>query len=235
MAIIHIGQSEESPLSFSKNGHYLVISDIDENDNFYVINSNKIGDNQMGVPFDYDTIIKNMIGRKDSFNFLFIKKEKTQQMIDGQHCISVGDSASRIAQALCEKEINVDIDKAITLGYLHDIGKYNGESHGNVMRGYEYLKNKGYDDEYANICLTYSYLNNDIVCTAGGVQNPKDNPFLTNFIKNHEYTIEEKLINLCDLMYPQGNKVFTIDKRLIYIMIRRGAYSNTQYHIKENI
>lgn len=103
------------------------------------------------------------------------------------------------------------------------------------MRGYEYLKNKGYDDEYANICLTYSYLNNDIVCTAGGVQNPKDNPFLTNFIKNHEYTIEEKLINLCDLMYPQGNKVFTIDKRVIYIMIRRGAYSNTQYHIKENI
>lgn len=83
MAIIHIGPSEESPLSFSKNGHYLVISDIDENDNFYVINSNKIGDNQMGVPFDYDTIIKNMIGRKDSFNFLFIKKEKTQQMIDG--------------------------------------------------------------------------------------------------------------------------------------------------------
>ena len=150
-----------------------------------------------------------------------------------EHCISVGDSAGRIAQALCEKGINVDIDKAITLGYLHDIGKYNGESHGHVMKGYEYLKNKGYDDEYADICLTHSYLNNDIVCTAGGVPNPKDNIFLTNFIKNHEYTIEEKLINLCDLMCPQGNKVFTIDKRLIDIMIRRGAYSNTQYHIKE--
>ena len=40
-----------------------------------------------------------------------------------EHCISVGDSAGRIAKALCEKEINVDIDKAITLGYLHDIGK----------------------------------------------------------------------------------------------------------------
>jgi len=66
-----------------------------------------------------------------------------------------------------------------------------------------------------------------------GVSNPNDNPFLTDFIKNHEYTIEEKLINLCDLMCPQGNKVFTIDKRLIDIMIRRGAYSNTQYHIKE--
>ena len=34
-------------------------------------------------------------------------------------------------------------------------------------------------------------------------------------------------------MCPQGGKVFTIDKRLIAIIIRRSAYSNTQYHIKE--
>lgn len=74
MAIIHVDPSEISLLTFSKNGHYLVISDVDENDNFYVINSNTIGDKQLGVPFDYDIIIKNMTGRKDSFNFLFIKK-----------------------------------------------------------------------------------------------------------------------------------------------------------------
>ena len=74
MAIIHVGPSETSPLTFSEHGHYLVISDIDENDNFYVINSNKIGDNQLDITFDYDTIIKNMIGRKESFNFLFVKK-----------------------------------------------------------------------------------------------------------------------------------------------------------------
>ena len=116
-------------------------------------------------------------------------------------------------------------------GYLHDIGKYNGESHGHVMRGYEYLKDKGYDEEYCNICLTHSYLNNDLICTAGGVPNLDDNPFLTEFIKKHKYTVEEKIINLCDLMCP--HKVFTIDKRLIDIMIRRGVYSNTQYHIKE--
>lgn len=73
MAIIHVGPSETSPLSFSEHGHYLVISDIDENNNFYVINSNKIGDEQLGIPFDYDTIVKNMYGRKDSFNFCFIK------------------------------------------------------------------------------------------------------------------------------------------------------------------
>lgn len=150
-----------------------------------------------------------------------------------KHCINVGNSAGKIAKALAQKGINVDVDKTITLGYLHDIGKYNGESHGHVMRGYKYLKEKGYDEDYCNICLTHSYLNNDIICTAGGVPDINANPFLTNFIKNHEYSIEEKIVNLCDLMCPQDTKVFSIDKRLIDIMIRKGAYSNTQYHIKE--
>lgn len=159
------------------------------------------------------------------------KNLKEDSWVD--HSIWVGDTAGRIAEALKEKGHNVDIDKTIALGYIHDIGKYNGESKGHVTRGYDYLKQQGYDEEYCNVCLTHSYLNNDIVCTAGGVPNPKENPELAEFIKNHEYTMEEKIINLCDLMCPKGGKVSTIDKRLIDIMIRRGAYSNTQYHIKE--
>lgn len=74
MAIINVGPSGISTYTFSKHGHYLVISDVDENGNFYVINPNKIGDTQIGIPFDYDTIIENMYGRKESFGFLFIKK-----------------------------------------------------------------------------------------------------------------------------------------------------------------
>ena len=173
------------------------------------------------------------ITSKEAKELLEIERQKAKDDRWITHCLSVGDSAGRIAKALNDKGYSVDVDKTVTLGYLHDIGKYNGESHGHVMRGYEYLKEKGYDDEFCNICLTHSYLNNDIVCTAGGVPNPEDNPFLTNFIKTHEYTIEEKLINLFDLMCPQSSKVFTVDKRLIDIMIRRGAYSNTQYHVKE--
>lgn len=76
MAVIHVGPSEISPNTFSQRGHYLVISDIDENNNFYVINSNKIGDSQIDTTYSYNTIIQNMFGRKDSFNFLFIKGEK---------------------------------------------------------------------------------------------------------------------------------------------------------------
>lgn len=145
------------------------------------------------------------------------------------HSICVGNTASKIAEALNNNNYNLDIDKVKTLGYIHDIGKMIGEFKDHVMNGYEYLKNKGYEEDYYNICLTHSYLNNDVLCTAGGI--PNDIPFRTEFIKKHEYTLEEKIINLCDLMCT--SRVNTIDKRLVDIIIRRGAYSNTQYHIKE--
>lgn len=140
------------------------------------------------------------------------------------HSICVGDTAGKIAEKL-----NLDVNYAKTLGYIHDIGRGIGDSKDHVMNGYYYLKELGYDDEYANICLTHSYLNNDIYCTAGGI--PTDIPFRTEFIKNHEYTIYEKIINLCDLMCT--DTIMTVDKRLIDLIIRKGAHENTQYHIKE--
>ena len=140
------------------------------------------------------------------------------------HSICVGDTAGKIVEKL-----NLDVNYAKTLGYIHDIGRGIGDSKDHVMNGYYYLKELGYDDEYANICLTHSYLNNDIYCTAGGI--PTDIPFRTEFIKNHEYTIYEKIINLCDLMCT--DIIMTVDKRLIDLIIRRGAHENTQYHIKE--
>lgn len=113
-------------------------------------------------------------------------KTENDKRID--HCIGVGNTAGRIAEALNVRGYNVDVDKTIAIGYVHDIGKYSGQSHGHVMRGYEFLKEKGFDEDYCNICLTHSYLNNDIICTAGAVPDLNENPFLTEFIKNHEYT-----------------------------------------------
>lgn len=49
------------------------------------------------------------------------------------------------------------------------------------MNGYNYLKELGYDEKYYNVCLTHSYLNNDVICNAGGI--PSDIPFRTLFIK----------------------------------------------------
>ena len=138
--------------------------------------------------------------------------------------IFLWNTAGKIAEKL-----KLDVNYAKALGYIHDIGRGIGDSKDHVMNGYYYLKELGYDDEYANICLTHSYLNNDIYCTAGGI--PTDIPFRTEFIKNHEYTIYEKIINLCDLMCT--DIIMTVDKRLIDLIIRRGAHENTQYHIKE--
>lgn len=151
-------------------------------------------------------------------------KGKTES--DGwiNHSICVGNCASTIAKAL-----NLDPELAKTLGYIHDIGKAVGEYTSHIINGYNYLKSLGYDEEYYNICLTHSYLNNDIYCTAGGI--PDDIPFRTEFIKNHKYSEYEKIINLCDLMCTKV--VNTVDKRLIELMMRKGVYENTQYHIKE--
>ncbi len=149
------------------------------------------------------------------------------------HSICVGNAAGKIAKALNEKGYNVNVDKAIALGYIHDIGKYANKAHKHEISGYNYLKELGYDEEYYNVCITHSFLNNDINCTAGGIPNFNDVPFIIDFIKNHNYTLEEKIVNLCDLMCSPNGKVYTIDKRLIDLIIRKGAHSNTQYHVKE--
>ncbi len=83
MAIIHVGPAdnyEKYKGLFSRNGHYLVVSDIDENNNFYVINPNKIGDEQIGVPFSYESLIREIYGRKESFNFLVIKNKSGKSL-----------------------------------------------------------------------------------------------------------------------------------------------------------
>lgn len=145
------------------------------------------------------------------------------------HSISVGEVAYRLALALKEKGYDMDPEKAKTMGLLHDIGKITGKFTGHVIGGYNFMKEKGYDEEYCNIALTHSYLNNDYLCTAAGI--PDDIPFRTEFVKNHEYTLYDKIVNLGDLMCAR--KIYTIDKRLVELVIRRGAYSNTQYHMTE--
>lgn len=157
---------------------------------------------------------------------LLIEKYKTkenEQIIN--HSICVANCASKIAASL-----NLDIDKVKTLGYIHDIGKLIDITKEHSICGYEFLKKIGYKEDYANICITHSYLNNDYFCIAGEI--PKDIEFRTYFIKNHKYTIYEKIINISDLMCT--TKILTLDKRLIELMLRKGIFENTLYHVKES-
>lgn len=138
------------------------------------------------------------------------------------HSICVGNTAGVIAK---------------TLGYIHDIGKkfkYNESGvFPHAMYGYNYMKSLGYDEEYTGICIKHSFLNNDIDCISNDRdETDKNNPnyeFVKNYIKK-EYTIYEKIINLCDLMCT--DKVLTVDKRMIDILLRHGVYKKTYYHIE---
>ena len=140
------------------------------------------------------------------------------------HCICVGTTAENIAKAL-----GWDSEKACAMGYVHDIGKAYGSVAEHSINGYNFLLSKGIDEEYASVCLTHSYLNNDVACIAEPLQ--PNIPFRTEYIQNHEYSIYEKLICLCDLMCT--DVTMTLEKRLIDIISRKGAHENTVYHIKE--
>lgn len=148
--------------------------------------------------------------------------EKNKRWIN--HCKTVGIAAESIAKAL-----DLDKDKACAMGYVHDIGKAYGSVADHSINGYNFLLSQGIDEEYASVCLTHSYLNNDVACIAEPLQ--LDIPFRTEYIRNHEYSIYEKLINLCDLMCT--HVIMTMEKRLIDIISRKGAHENTVYHIKE--
>lgn len=61
------------------------------------------------------------------------------------------------------------------------------------MRWYNYLKDKGYDEDYCNICLTHSYLNNDIICIAGGIPDINENrKFNRNWILNNKLNLDQR-------------------------------------------
>lgn len=158
-----------------------------------------------------------------------LEKAKPEPLNAGwiRHSICVGDTAAEIAKALKLE----DPEHARALGYMHDIGKYkdprNVEWHD--VLGYRYLLDEGIDEEDAFICLTHSYINGDYTCTAGVI--PKEDPLRCEILQQHEYTIYEEIINLCDLMCLLDT--LTMEKRLIDLLVRKGVHSHTHRHITE--
>ena len=169
--------------------------------------------------------------------------EETRKDFENQgwidHSICVGKSAGKIAEALNKKGMGLDVDKAITLGYIHDIGKKFNE-HGGVfphaINGYNYIKSFGYDEEYAGICIKHSFLNNDIDCISNDRNETDKSNIHYNFVKEYiknEYSLEEKIISLCDLMCT--TKTLTVEKRMIDLLLRHGVFAKTHYHIEQTM
>lgn len=167
---------------------------------------------------------------KDAYELLIKDVLKTPEELElkenrwVKHCINVGYAASIIADNL-----GIDADYAGSLGLIHDIGrKINHRNH--VILGYQYMIENGYSEE-AGICLTHSYINNDICLTAGKGPTGENYKIINDYLKNHELTIYDKIIQLCDL-FCLDSHLTTIPDRLYDIYVRKGVTEYTRRHIE---
>ena len=140
------------------------------------------------------------------------------------HSIYVGMAAGRIA-----KELNVDEDFAITIGYMHDIGrKIDHKNH--TIEGYNYLIKLGYP-EIARYCLTHSFVNNVIPNTIGSGPDQKSYEIISNYLNSIDLNIYDNIIQLCDLFCLETGFT-TFEKRILDITRRKGVYDNSIGHFE---
>ena len=140
------------------------------------------------------------------------------------HCRYVGDLAGLIAG-----EMGLDPEYAAVLGYLHDIGrKIEPDNH--MYAGYRYLKDNGFDG-YADICLTHSFLNNDIECICGRFLSPESEgySFVKTFVETHQNTDYDRIIQTCDLLCLHTGGT-TLEERIDDIESRKGTHRKSKYH-----
>lgn len=150
-------------------------------------------------------------------------------------------AVARCARAIAEK-CGLNGEKAYVLGLMHDIGYHMGPSQ-HPIKGFLYLKDLGVDSEYANICITHSFLCGSPNCTAEGllVSDGEVRPngiipyndenlkrFFLSFLNNHKYTDYEHIINVCDLMCT--DKIIGLDARLGELIARKGEFVTTKNH-----
>lgn len=76
MSLILVGPKgkDSHPKTFSNYGHYIAVTSVNKKNNeFYVANPNRTGDNQIDKTFSYETLISNMY--TNTFDFLMIKNK----------------------------------------------------------------------------------------------------------------------------------------------------------------
>lgn len=162
-----------------------------------------------------------------------------------KHSLYVGIAAGRIAQAInansnkyayfkkyIEENGPLDVDYAIALGYIHDIGrKINHPLH--TTEGYKYLCDLGYCEE-ARITLTHSFIDNDINNSADAVTGKDRYEFIRNYLHSIELTPYDNIIQLCDLFCLETGFT-TVERRLLDLTKRKKVYENSLIHFDKTM
>lgn len=126
------------------------------------------------------------------------------------------------AECIAKNCSGMDSEIAYSLGCIHDIGRRYGFSYiKHIFDGYAFLNELNYPDA-ARISLTHSFPDKNIGSYVGERDcSQEDLSFLKNYLDQTEFTLYDKLIQLCDhLALPAGYCL--IEQRLVDVTLRYG-------------
>ncbi len=141
--------------------------------------------------------------------------------------VSHSQNVASAAKLIAEHHPDLNPQYSYTLGLLHDIGRREGITHmRHVIDGYRFLSELGYDDA-ARISLTHSFPIANLDVFAGDQDcSSEELKFLEDFISSAEFTIYDKLVQICDaIALPSG--FCLMEKRIVDVAIRRGINEQT--------
>ena len=167
---------------------------------------------------------KTIADRQEAYRLLIQGLDDPEHVMYVSHSRHVGDLAALIAG-----ELGLDAEYAAILGYLHDIGR-RIDTHNHMYAGYRYLTDEGYGD-YAFICLTHSFLNNDVTLTCARQLSPSSEGYGTvkRFVEQRENTDYDRIIQICDLLCLHTGGA-TLEERIADIEARKGTHPRSAQH-----
>lgn len=168
---------------------------------------------------------------KDTALKVLEQAEKLNPGLWRQHSEFVALACKNIAEH-CS---NLDSNKAYILGLLHDIGRREGiVSERHTIAGYQYCVEQSWE-EVAKICITHSFMMQDIRSAIGKWDVTKEEYELTESILNSSvYDDYDLLVQLSDaLALPTG--FCLLEKRFVDVACRYGVHEYTVARWKRTI
>jgi hypothetical protein len=140
--------------------------------------------------------------------------------------------AASAAEAIARADRRLDPERAYVLGLLHDVGRRTGgpgvADVRHLIDGHAFMRDEGFAD-CARICLTHSFpapIKDVGAFASQWLCPPEERQAVQDFLNGVEYTVEDRLIQLCDgLSLPAGPCL--IEKRLVDVALRHGFNEHT--------
>ena len=130
------------------------------------------------------------------------------------------------AYAIADR-LKMDAEKAFVMGVMHDIGRsFSKGQFQHIRDGYEYLNSLGYT-EVAKICLTHSFVIQDINIYVGKMDISEAEQMKYQYIlRMQQYDFYDRLIQLCDSI-STGNGYVIPEKKFVTNAFKYGFKETT--------